>query len=677
MKRILRSLLILVVAGVNCTGFAMGFGKVTVHNMTEQEIAVAPYHLTKKKPYKGTQYAKVVVIRPHTSRTVERPSLTLRYDSELFFVVAENKKLLEKDLNDKEVAGLQHINIGRTQGFNVYLFTDKKGTLFASSSFMKDLVGGARSVALYPLTLPERMAMMVIVPLQWAIKVTQLAIIGNPYFLKTATVRVGNELCPQERAYLAQRAPKTGKALSTFIGKEFVVGNKVPTIALCCSGGGYRAMLGTAGYLAGLESIGLLDATTYMVGLSGSTWAINYWTVTGGSAQAMRNQLAKKAAKNIKQLSRADLQRLVNMLLVKWAYTQQITLVDLYGGLLANVLFDDFGDARQHVYLSKQAERLANGDWIFPISTAVSGKQEENRKWYEYTPYEIGGAWLKHYVPTWAYGRRFDNGKSKDTAPEQSLGYLCGTYGSAFAVTLGRGVKEQTGIHLDWVFDGVAQDLRKAHIPEVAVTFMRKILQQITSVRISSARVFNFTRNMAGSPVSNLEKLSFVDAGLDFNLPYPPISGERPERRADVVIFLDSSAIVKDAPELRKAQEYARKRSLPFPAIQYEGIGTRAVSIFKDEHNPAAPLVIYLPCVNDKQLVKSFTNDPLLKDLVSHIADLDVDACIQKSFCNTFNFDYKEQQALQLSSLTEFNVRASVDAIKEAIAWKSMQKTTS
>jgi hypothetical protein len=39
----------------------MGFGKVTVHNMTEQEIAVASYHVTKKAPYVGKQYAKMIM----------------------------------------------------------------------------------------------------------------------------------------------------------------------------------------------------------------------------------------------------------------------------------------------------------------------------------------------------------------------------------------------------------------------------------------------------------------------------------------------------------------------------------------------------------------------------------------------------------------------------------------
>ena len=84
-----------------------------------------------------------------------------------------------------------------------------------------------------------------------------------------------------------------------------------------------------------------------------------------------------------------------------------------------------------------------------------------------------------------------------------------------------------------------------------------------------------------------------------------------------------------------------------------------------------------MPCVNDKFLLKAFANDAGFKDLVGRIADLYVNACIQKSFCNTFNFDYQEQQALQLSSLTEFNVRASVDALREAIAWKIAQKATS
>ena len=48
----------------------------------------------------------------------------------------------------------------------------------------------------------------------------------------------------------------------------------------------------------------------------------------------------------------------------------------------------------------------------------------------------MGGAWLKYYVPMWAYGRVFKQGISQDDAPEKSLGFNLGTFGSAFSVNL-------------------------------------------------------------------------------------------------------------------------------------------------------------------------------------------------------------------------------------------------
>lgn len=673
MKYRLRNLFAVLALCLGADASALTVGTIMVHNTTNQELAVAPYHLTKKTPYKATRYDKGVVLKPDSEQKVARPSLTLRYDSELFCVPVAKKELLKKELNEKEINALFHINIGRMRGFNVYLYTADGGLLGASTSLSHDVVAGAQAVARFPITAAQKTAALAVKPLQYAIKQKQPAILKNPHAKDVATIRVGNELCAQERAYLAQRKPKVREALSRFMGTE-IAQAEVPTIALVCSGGGYRAMLGTSGDLVGLEAIKLLDAVTYMVGLSGSTWAINYWTVTGGSAHDMRERLIKKVPRGIKKLSSLELHKLVDALLVKWAFNQQITLVDLYGGLLANVLFDEEGNSRQRVHLSSEAERIKEGAFIFPIYTSISGKEEKDRKWYEYTPYEIGGAWLGRYVPTWAYGRRFADGRSQDFAPEQSLGYLCGTFGSAFAVTFERIVKEMAGASLDTVLDSVAADLEKAYVPGIAISLMRLVVEKLFKTRISSARVFNFAAAMPGSPVRKQEKLSFVDAGLAFNLPYPPVSGERPERRADVIIFLDISATVKDAPELRKAEAYAREHSLPFPAINYDGIDTRAVSIFKDENNLAAPLVIYAPCAKDEKLVAGYLGKKTLHELVRRIEHFDVNACIQKSFCNTFNFEYKPEEARQLSTLTEFNIRASEQKIREALAWKIAQK---
>lgn len=39
-----------------------------------------------------------------------------------------------------------------------------------------------------------------------------------------------------------------------------------------CSGGGYRAMIATAGFLKGAEKTGLLDSTVYLTGMSFSQY---------------------------------------------------------------------------------------------------------------------------------------------------------------------------------------------------------------------------------------------------------------------------------------------------------------------------------------------------------------------------------------------------------------------
>ena len=48
--------------------------------------------------------------------------------------------------------------------------------------------------------------------------------------------------------------------------------DETPTVAVMGSGGGIRAMVGYLGCLKALEDMGVLDSTTYLSGLSGSTW---------------------------------------------------------------------------------------------------------------------------------------------------------------------------------------------------------------------------------------------------------------------------------------------------------------------------------------------------------------------------------------------------------------------
>ena len=47
---------------------------------------------------------------------------------------------------------------------------------------------------------------------------------------------------------------------------------QVPTIAVIGSGGGFRAMVGLSGVVKALHDSGILQCSTYICGLSGSSW---------------------------------------------------------------------------------------------------------------------------------------------------------------------------------------------------------------------------------------------------------------------------------------------------------------------------------------------------------------------------------------------------------------------
>ena len=176
-------------------------------------------------------------------------------------------------------------------------------------------------------------------------------------------------------------------------------------------GGGYRALLYTTGALIGSYESGLLDSYTYLVGLSGSTWAIGTWMSLGGTLTSYESYIVGQVKKGLTQVSAADAALIGDAIITKYMFGQPINLVDLYGGLLANTLFEPLGNRKQRTGLSMQAQHIKGGVHPMPIYTAIrgDGPTTENQ-WYEFTPYEIGASWLSMYVPSWSFGRRFRNG---------------------------------------------------------------------------------------------------------------------------------------------------------------------------------------------------------------------------------------------------------------------------
>lgn len=616
-----------------------------IHNKTDRPVWVGMYHYYDNQ---ADRKVKPVKIEPGTSKAIKTRGRSLKKWRVMVFEF--DLKKLKRRLTKSEYDGLPNKRVGTTGSYFIYM-SRKTGELTGSHY----LEWKTREVV--------KIVKPVVRKIAESIKEELRPVKDNPYKDTQAQVRVGNQLPQAEKDYLAKRRPIVKKALEKFTGRN-LDDKYVPNIAFLGSGGGYRAMLYFTGLLTGADKIGLLNAVTYISALSGSSWALAAWFTLGQPIQEFRNNLVKKVTKDIKKFSKEDLVPIIEILLTKLAYSQHIGLVDLYGALLSNTLFPELGSNRQMVYLYQQAERIKNGDWPFPIYTAVDARKEvyEDPPWYEFSPHEVGTSkYGGVYVSPWAWGRRFENGKSVNFAPPQTLGFYLGTFGSAF------------GVHVQVAWKEMAENIKNPVIRSIIDVIVQEQIEPIAGERFAWAEVSNFMKGMPRQPLSGLNRQEYVDAGTAFNLPYPPVSGERPERKPDILFFLDASA-GKIGKQLKKTEAYARRKGLKFPAIDYTNIGKKAVSIFKNEDDPSVPVVIYMPCINDVELWKKNKDKPEYR-AYRVIEGFDVKTCIKESFCNTMNFKFREEQSEQLMLLTEFNVVASEDKVVEAINWVIDQRS--
>ncbi|KAJ3241642.1 Cytosolic phospholipase A2 delta, partial [Chytriomyces hyalinus] len=85
--------------------------------------------------------------------------------------------------------------------------------------------------------------------------------------------RTGVKLCDAELAFRKRRSLVAASAMTSLLSRDgsssvTVRPEHVPIIGIAASGGGCRAMVATLASLNELKSIGILDVTTYIAGVS-------------------------------------------------------------------------------------------------------------------------------------------------------------------------------------------------------------------------------------------------------------------------------------------------------------------------------------------------------------------------------------------------------------------------
>ncbi|KAH9915462.1 FabD/lysophospholipase-like protein [Epithele typhae] len=387
-----------------------------------------------------------------------------------------------------------------------------------------------------------------------------------------AEVRLGEDLCIAERAFLGERKRKMRVAFASLMGvpESEVDERDLPIVAIAGSGGGFRACLNTLGSLKAAQSTGIFDCVTYTAGVSGSCWALGilYSGVAGSHSPVDAAAHAKDRLKT-SYLDMNTLDNLINAptnsyllegILRKTAGVKSmVSLVDLYGTLISSRLYVpselDRLDPR-HLSMHFFRHHIDDGTLPLPIFSAiqhvtppekaaalyeVEGKQavtlsprkskalgEEHDRlaqtvrwlWYEFTPYEVGCDEIGAWIPSWALGRSFMNGKSLERSPELSFSILTGIFGSAFCASLKHYFREvEPMLHVlpvqlyTWLKDVVTeneQDLGLIHpvLPNQLPNFLKGLVGQL---RFDSPPY-----------ITEQDTLSFMDAGAELNIPYYP-----------------------------------------------------------------------------------------------------------------------------------------------------------
>jgi hypothetical protein len=290
------------------------------------------------------------------------------------------------------------------------------------------------------------------------------------------------------------------------------------------------------------------------------------------------------------------------------------SFTDIWGALLADVFLKTAQHNGQYLVLADLQQKVLDGDYPLPIFTTVIGETDPHYKWAEMTPFEIGSADLNAWIDSHALGKKFNNGKSTDQNPEESLGYILGTASSVYAAS---------GL------DIVTIITKRFNLECCSTT---ECLEPCCSdKRMERPEINNFTYGLAGSKLNQNKTLTLIDAGFAFNHPIPPLL----RRNVRIYIICDVAAEkARLGKDLALAEEYARAHKYPFPPIDYKKIGKCTLNVFADPLDASVPVVIYIPNFEE---------------------------------FSTLKFDYTHEEFDRIIKATESAVTSNVELIQAAI----------
>ncbi|CAG8971418.1 hypothetical protein HYALB_00002000 [Hymenoscyphus albidus] len=469
------------------------------------------------------------------------------------------------------------------------------------------------------------------------------------------TIRAAGSLSPSEAAWLQTRRPATVDPMISWLTRMNISGfdaaayinrvkgntSQLPNIGIAASGGGYRAMLNGAGFLAAADDRtrnstnsgqigGLLQATTYLAGLSGGSWLVgsmftnNFSSVEtlrdgsrGSSIWKLGNSIFEGPdTQGIQVLSTADYFRTISDEVSTKANAGlgfNTSITDYWGRALSFQLVNASNGGPAYTFSSiAETDNFKNGQTPFPLVVADERSPNTmiislNSTVYEFNPFEFG-SWdptTYGFVPTQYLGSNFSGGSvvqgQQCIRGFDQAGYVMGTSSS--------------------LFNSFLLNINSTAIPSFLRSIFTDVLSEFGEDNNDIAQYQPnpfFGYNNATNRNAQNKELTMVDGGLDLqNIPLYPLI--QPERGVDVVFAIDSSADNEDVDThtwpngaslvatYRRSLNATIQNGTAFPSIPdiktfvNKGFNQRPTFFGCDANNKTdgqngiAPLIVYIP----------------------------------------------------------------------------------
>ncbi|XP_056402648.1 cytosolic phospholipase A2 zeta-like [Hyla sarda] len=519
-------------------------------------------------------------------------------------------------------------------------------------------------------------------------------------------IRLGFELSYGERDFLKKRKKVIAQSLKNALDLN-TEPDEVPVVAVIGSGGGTRAMTSFYGSLQGLQDLKLLDSTTYLSGVSGSTWCMSTlyedpeWSNKDLKEPIDRVQKFVTSSKS-GAFSAERLKQCTQELMALERDGHKVNFSDLWGLVLEYFLHQKDNPVK----LSDQQNSVCRGQNPYPIYAGVNVRANisggDFAEWCEFTPHEVGFRKYGAFIRTEDFGSEFFMGHLIHRRKEPKICFLQGVWGSAFAANLDEIWARASGTGIRWLNSltdviRVIDNCRKLHFHDPSHLQTRlvmpggmvsNIFQDLFKSRFTAGELYNFTRGLylykdymgvrefvawKGNHLDAFpndltpmeENLYLVDGGFSINSPFPLVL--QSERDVDVILSFNYSW---QAPfeVLDLTSKYCKERGIPFPKItvtEEDEKQPKECYVFMDADNPRVPIVLHFPLVNDTFRKYKAPGVFPETDEEKKFGDFLLEG--KDSPYRTKSFTYEPNDFNRLIAVNRYNVLNNEETIKSAL----------